>query len=341
MQQQTTRPFPWPAAIGLHAGELVEVRSRDEILATLDAKGALDGMPFMPEMLCHCGQRFRVSKRAEKACDTISTGKGRRVRDAVHLADLRCDGSAHGGCQALCLMWWKEAWLKRATTHTQGETSVPASSLARVTETDLQAAACVRDPVSGDAFYSCQVTRLLDFTERQDWDDPWQYLREIRYGNVGVFKVFTVLLRAAMNAARRRFRLPPQPNVQGTCTTQTPAGTPLGIKGGDWVIVKSHAEIEQTVNAQKRNRGLAFDVEMLPYCGRRMQVLQKVDRIINEHTGRMQALPNDCWILAGSWCHGMLSRNRLFCTRAIYSYWREIWLRRTDPPPGAVASDGK
>jgi hypothetical protein len=70
-----------------------------------------------------------------------------------------------------------------------------------------------------------------------------------------------------------------------------------------------------------------------------MQVLQKVDHIINEHTGRMQPLPNDCWILAGAWCKGYLSRNRLFCTRAIYSYWREIWLRRADGPESATARD--
>src|SRR4051794_17968284 len=26
---------------------------------------------------------------------------------------LRCDGSAHGGCQAGCRLYWKEAWLRR------------------------------------------------------------------------------------------------------------------------------------------------------------------------------------------------------------------------------------
>ena len=29
------------------------------------------------------------------------------------LEDLRCDGSAHDGCQAECRVFWKEAWLKR------------------------------------------------------------------------------------------------------------------------------------------------------------------------------------------------------------------------------------
>ena len=35
-----------------------------------------------------------------------------RMRNAVHLEE-RCDGQAHGGCQAGCLVYWKEAWLKR------------------------------------------------------------------------------------------------------------------------------------------------------------------------------------------------------------------------------------
>ena len=32
------------------AGHVVEVRTKEEILATLDKHGCLDGMPFMPEM---------------------------------------------------------------------------------------------------------------------------------------------------------------------------------------------------------------------------------------------------------------------------------------------------
>src|SRR5512139_660367 len=95
-----------------HAGDWVEVRSREDILATLDKSGRLDGLPFMPQMFQYCGQRFMVRSRAYKTCDTVSGHyRGRRLRDAVHL-DIRCDGSAHGGCQANCLIFWKSAWLK-------------------------------------------------------------------------------------------------------------------------------------------------------------------------------------------------------------------------------------
>ena len=97
----------------LRPGDVVEVRPRAEILATLDASGSLDAMPFMPEMLRHVGRRFTVSRRVEKICDTIAATGSRRMRDTVYLEDLRCDGSGHGGCQAGCLIYWKEAWLRR------------------------------------------------------------------------------------------------------------------------------------------------------------------------------------------------------------------------------------
>ena len=37
--------------LGYRAGDWAEVKSADEILASLDERGCLDGLPFMPEML--------------------------------------------------------------------------------------------------------------------------------------------------------------------------------------------------------------------------------------------------------------------------------------------------
>jgi len=56
----------------LCAGDWVQVRSKEEILATLDGNGRLDGLPLMPQMLKWCGQRFQVYKRAHKTCDTVN-----------------------------------------------------------------------------------------------------------------------------------------------------------------------------------------------------------------------------------------------------------------------------
>src|SRR5208282_5532262 len=68
----------------------------------------------MPEMFQYCGQRLRVFKRSDKTCDYIQGWSIRRMKDSVHLEGVRCDGSGHDGCQAGCLIFWKEAWLKRA-----------------------------------------------------------------------------------------------------------------------------------------------------------------------------------------------------------------------------------
>src|SRR5689334_226152 len=99
----------------MRAGDKVQLRSPDEILASLDEDGALEGLPFMPEMLGYFGKEFTVEARVERACDTLDYTGVRRLRDTVVLDDLRCDGKAHAGCQARCRIYWKEAWLRPAS----------------------------------------------------------------------------------------------------------------------------------------------------------------------------------------------------------------------------------
>ena len=53
------------SAKGLRVGDLVEVRSADEIMATLDERGELENLPFMPEMLKFCGQRLTAQSGAQ------------------------------------------------------------------------------------------------------------------------------------------------------------------------------------------------------------------------------------------------------------------------------------
>lgn len=47
----------------LKAGDWVEVRNKEEILATLDKRGRLEEMPFMPQMFKYCGPQFQVYKK--------------------------------------------------------------------------------------------------------------------------------------------------------------------------------------------------------------------------------------------------------------------------------------
>ena len=87
----------------------------------------------------------------------------------------------------------------------------------------------------------------------------------------------------------------------------------------------------ETLNSNLRNRGLSFDVEMVPYCeAGSYQVLRRVEKIVDERTGYVITLPNPCLILDGVTCSGNLSFNRMFCPRAVYPYWRQAWLKRVD-----------
>jgi hypothetical protein len=105
------------------------------------------------------------------------------------------------------------------------------------------------------------------------------------------------------------------------------------------VTVRSKDEILQTLNAEQRNRGLYFDVpEMSPFCENgEYRVLRRVERIIDEKTGRMINIPNACLILDGVVCSGHRSSHRMFCPRSIYPYWREVWLERAAADANGLA----
>src|SRR6185312_1416252 len=147
----------------LRTGDMVEVRSKEEILKMLGPDGRLDRMPFMPEMLQYCGRRFRVSGVAHKTCDTATLLMGRRMHDAVFLEDLRCEGSSHGGCQARCLLFWKTQWLKPVDGPPDaGAAPAPAPGPPRqrkaaFTEQQLRDATSTV-MASGEPRYSCQAT---------------------------------------------------------------------------------------------------------------------------------------------------------------------------------------
>ena len=337
--------------LNLHVGELVEVKSEAEILATLDQEGKLQSLPFMPEMLQYCGRRFRVLKRADKTCDTIRGTWRRRMRDAVHL-DLRCDGQAHDGCQALCLLFWKEAWLSRA----QDEEAVPIRAsrpggvVGNSTGTTTTEPRCARETVTaacrsvneaGETVYTCQTTELVKATSPLTWWHAGQYVRDVRSGNVtladvirgtliGVFNKAQVLLSRHLPARLLIHGGLKYPFIAGTLT-KTPKAV-LNLQPGELVEVRSKDEIVATLDSGNRNRGLLFDREMVGYCGRRMRVLSRVNRIIDERSGKMSELNSDCLILEGAYCRGGFNQ---FCPRGIYSFWREIWLKRVDPPLGA------
>jgi len=307
-----------PAAIDLKPGEMVEVLSAAEIMASLDADGKLDGLPFMPEMLAFCGRRLRVSKRADNTC---ALGQPRRIERTVHLEQIRCDGSAHRGCEARCLFLWKEAWLRRATD-SDTRASIPPPVVAdgayrllsefaqkpnntlMCQATELASASCPA-PVGSPSKYFAKVARDC-IESKRSFADLRQLM--IYFWGKAILYAFMLWARAPWNADRFR---------------KTPA-TPLDLQPGEMVRVRGMFEILWTLDRMGCNRGMEFKPEMFQFCGRKLPVILNMQRRIDERSGELKGFKSPCIVLEGVYCQGQ----RSFCQRANYHYWREIWLSR-------------
>jgi hypothetical protein len=345
--------------LNLKAGDWVEVKSKAEILATLDEKGQLAGLPFMPEMLEFAGKRLQVAKRAHKTCDTVFPVRGRRVADAVHL-DTRCDGKAHGGCQAGCLLFWKTDWLKPAGSASMPSNGAPEPAPQRYStgcseEHLLRATRVEKEKESNDPEYVCQATRLPYFTTDLNPYDFSQYLEDYFSGNVTFGRFVAGLsfagyrqlvnlgiglgrpLRWLYDAWKGLWNGIPYPLRAGKLPkgAKTPTVN-LGLQPGELVRVKTYDEILETCDESLTNRGMVFDKEMVPFCGNSYRVARRVTRIIDEKSGKMLEMKNPCIVLDGVYCRSWYSECRLFCPRGIFSYWREIWLERASDTGGVT-----
>jgi hypothetical protein len=295
-------------------GDLVTVRSFEEILATLDGDAKCDGLPLMPEMVPFCGKTFTVYRRAEKTC--VERLGLRSMRSTVFLEGLRCDGSAHEGCQRGCLFFWKEAWLKMAGpngTSSDDGTSEPGTRNSSVPVT--------LPTRKGDRFY-CQSTELAGATFDSPAGRLRLYWRDIRIGELTLRRFAYFLWMALTNRVWRLLRGRAFYELSGE--QKKTLSEELNLQPGELVEIKSPAEIEATLDALSRNRGLTFEPEMALHCGRRYRVATPVRTIVLEENGKMAKL-NNTVILEGLTCQGICSKN---CPRANFLYWREIWLKR-------------
>lgn len=346
----------------MRAGDWVEVRSKEEILRSLDRNGRLEELPFMPQMFKYCGQRFRVYKSAHKTCDTVNPLASRRLANSVHL-EVRCDGKEYGGCQAACLIFWKESWLKPVEDKVSSVQSLAEKSEREVgvkevvcSEADVSRSTCVRDQQGDDIRYTCQATQLPDFTTPLSPWDIRQYIADYTSGNVSLRAIlsgFCYISYYHLTLAKRwgrsgrparwlydRFQAlvggVPYPRMRGTLPPGEfgPVDT-LDLQPGELVRVKSYEEILATLSGWK-NRGMFFDAELVPYCGGVYRVQARVTKFINEKTGVMSTMKTPAVILEGVWCKSRYSNCRMFCPRSIYSWWREIWLERVSEIPSGT-----
>jgi hypothetical protein len=101
------------STLRLQAGDVVRIRPRQDIDATLNHWRQLRGCTFMPEMDAYCGTVQKVLKPMERFVDerdlTVKTAKG-----IVLLEGVYCKGTADfGRCDRSCVLFWREEWLEK------------------------------------------------------------------------------------------------------------------------------------------------------------------------------------------------------------------------------------
>src|SRR5215470_1752933 len=315
------------AAAPLRAGDLVRVRSWQEIRETLDANGTLDAVPFMPEMLQFCGKPLRVLNRVVQATidgafltdHAESYVREFRNNDVVILQEARCSGAEHDGCQRGCAIFWKEAWLEKIND----VDLIPARDFLNSTTEALCTTLKTRTEPNR---YFCQSSEFLKATlHLSNMQRIAKCVSAVVAGNItfwGMMKRILVWLWCKLRT--RLFGV----HVQGTLE-KTPTEF-LGLKPGDLVQVKSAGEILTTLNKHGRNRGLHFSADQRPFCGGSFRVRSRADNFIAEGTGEMKHFQNTVML------EGVLCDSACFafggCYRADLLYWREIWLKRVEPP---------
>ncbi len=298
----------------LRPGDLVEVKLPDEILQTLDDDGTLERLPFMPEMIEFCGRRFRVSKRVLKTCYYTKWGTAGfrkfKADEVVLLDGIRCSGADHDGCQKACVIFWREAWLRRAedTTRHRGSDQAAIELLRARLKTVVR-----------PKTYFCQSSELLKATEALSrWDRIRGCFREVCVGNYGALEMAKRIAMWVFWKARWRL-LGEYARGSNVAAPQAP----LQLQPGEWIKVNSLKEIRESLDEDGCNRGLFFMPDMRKACGTHRRVERRVERIIVDGTGEMRRL-RDTVFLEGSRCGCVYSLGG--CPRNEFSYWRETWL---------------
>jgi CelD/BcsL family acetyltransferase involved in cellulose biosynthesis len=107
---------PTPKRLGLPSkfepGTWVRVKDEAQIRATLDARGKLRGLAFVPGQWETCGEVHRVAARVRRIRD--DHGVMRPVNGTVRLDGVDCGGHGHepAGCGRHCPLFYRDEWLE-------------------------------------------------------------------------------------------------------------------------------------------------------------------------------------------------------------------------------------
>jgi hypothetical protein len=104
--------------LGLNPGDLVRVKSIEQILETVDTNLSNRGMSFSSEMVPYCGKTFRVKQRLHRLVNE-KTGRLTVLKNSCLILDgADCHGrfSDPINCPRGLPPYWREIWLEKVET---------------------------------------------------------------------------------------------------------------------------------------------------------------------------------------------------------------------------------
>ena len=136
--RDSTLKRPQDEPVELAPGQLVRIRSKEEIARTLGRDGKNKGLWFDREMAAYCGRTARVLRRVERIIDERN-GKMIELKNDCYILDgVVCHSDlsfARRFCPRGIYPYWRACWLE------------PVSELARIGQTPTDAPGATPPPV--------------------------------------------------------------------------------------------------------------------------------------------------------------------------------------------------
>jgi hypothetical protein len=120
-------------------------------------------------------------------------------------------------------------------------------------------------------------------------------------------------------------------------SSSRPSGAPSRFSEGEWVEVLDREDIERTLNAQSKTRGLLFLPYQWGFCGRKYRVEKVMQRMVDDD-GVFRPISRTV-LLAGTDCGGPDGTSG--CGRRCPIMWRDEWLRGATPPAEEHVAGGE
>jgi hypothetical protein len=173
----------------------------------------------------------------------------------------------------------------------------------------------------------CQIPCLPRFSEGPAELEPQPLMKRMKRAlarpwNYHVKKWLKQIDRA-LNERADKAR--PQDSNQANTIT----GVKVSLQAGDWVRVRSREEIEATLDRWKELKGCAFLEYMWQYCETTQQVLQPMERFLDERDYKVKKVKG-LVLLKDVICRGTPVFGR--CDRCCHLFWRVEWLEKIEAP---------